>query len=173
MDVLRELDGAVVQDVHVTGYLERDYGAPQFRPSAGVAYLDLGGRFLRIDGARSPGLLTLSLVAEMTVPPELVDDDDEFLTASLGRLFFDRGAGMPITRIRYAVPDEARAAPGVVRCAEFQFGASASLFFDPVTFELLRLAVSRGYDDWRRTERPRDMEIYGSVAEHVWEPSIV
>jgi len=169
--LIEALRGARVEDVHVTGYLERDFGPPHFVPSGGTVYLDLGERFLCIDGAREQGTLALSLTTEMTVPPALADDDDdEFLTASVGRLLFDWSTPQPITRVRYAVGNRSAAERGVVRCAEFRLGVSTSLFFDPMTVQQLRLGVSGGYEHWQHTDRARSIEVYGSVAEYVWEP---
>lgn len=170
-DILDALRGARVRDVHATGYLERDYGPPHFVPSGGTVYLDLGDQFLCIDGAREEGALTLRLSTEITVPPVLVDDDDEFITASIGRLLFDWSTPQPLIRVRYAVSDPIAAAErGVVRCAEFQLGVETGLFFDPMTVEQLRLAASTGYSEWQRTDRARDIEVHGSVAEYVWDP---
>ncbi|MFI1995857.1 hypothetical protein [Actinoplanes sp. NPDC020271] len=173
MSVLDSLDGARVHDIIVPGYLDTGRGHPQFAQLGGAVYLELelDRRFLLIDGSPAQGSLTLEIVDRIAATRWLDDEDEEFATAYIGGLFFDRGSAPRITRIRYAVNGESELDRGVLRCAEFRLGSTTHLFFDPMTFERLQLGVSGGYEDWQRESRDRERTIFGYTEEHVWEPA--
>ncbi|XVU23262.1 hypothetical protein ACQPZJ_39315 [Actinoplanes sp. CA-054009] len=175
--LLPALDGARLNEILLPGYLDRDDdGPPRFVPLMGRAYLDLGDQLLHLDGAAHEGLLTLSLATTPTNSAYMADDEDyEFATVTIGSLFFDTSTNPAITEIRYAVtarygdrPPEPAPGEYLVRCVEFRLRYGGRLFFDPMTFERLRMAASDGYDTWQRNDRPRDEEVFGPVEEHHW-----
>jgi hypothetical protein len=165
--LLTTLGGARVRDVHLPGYLETGFGGPQFVALSNTIYLDLGTGFLRLDAPHSDCFIELTMVDAMTSPPELEREDDEFMTASIGDLFFDSGGSHAITRIRYAVVGEPRADRAVVRCAEFRIGRGVCLFFDPMWLNGIRLGATGQYETWGPSERERSE----GVQEFVWEPA--
>ncbi|SNY55983.1 hypothetical protein [Paractinoplanes atraurantiacus] len=173
--LLAALDGARLHDILLPGYLDTDDGPPRFVQLMGRAYLDLGDRLLHLDGAAYEGALTLSFATKPTTSDYMAGEDEEFATASIGSLFFDTSTAPAITEVRYVTtarhgtraPDPA---PGsaLVRCAEFRLRYGGRLFFDPMTFERLRMAASDGYDTWHSNDRPRDEEVFGPIQEHHW-----
>lgn len=163
-ELLDSLRGARVHDILIPGYLD---GAARFESLTWTVYLDLGVDLLRLDAVKYDGVLRMSRVPEVTMPPEWADEDETLVVGSIGSLFFDPGGRPPITRIRYAVTHADRA---VVRCAEFRLGPGVCLFFDPMNVDGMRLAVNRGYEAWQRDDRDREGEIFGRYEELVWAP---
>ena len=163
-DLLHSLRGARVHDVLVPGYLD---GPARFEPLTQTVYLDLGADLLRLDAVKYAGVLDMTRVAEVTMPPEWAEQDETLVVGSIGSLFFGSGGRPPITRIRYAVT---RADRTVVRCAEFRLGLGVCLFFDPMNVDGMRMAVGRGYEDWQRDDRDREGAVLGHYEELVWTP---
>ncbi|GGQ65438.1 hypothetical protein [Couchioplanes azureus] len=168
---LARLSGARVHGLHVPAYLDGKTPVARAVTTSYTLYFELDEGFLRLTWVGSGGGLQLAVASE-AVRPDCWDEDDDFLLASIGELFFDNGGSAPlITRIRYATNAESDPDRGIVRCAEFQLGLQNRLFCDPSWVPGIRLSTSGGYEQWQREDRDRERDLHGFVHEHVWEPA--
>jgi hypothetical protein len=138
-------------------------GHPRFEPWSSVLYLRLDDGYLRLEA--DGGVLALALAEEITVPPELAEEDDEFAVASLGVLFVFDGRPALLMQVRYWTDDQTDTDRALVRCAEFEVRGGIRLFVDPMWMPGMRFATG-GFHDGDEAERAHRRAVC-ALEEHV------
>lgn len=141
----------VINNVLVTGYVDRSERIPQFRPVPDTVYLELGHGLLRMDAIGQYDQLKLSHVAEIALEDIVVDEDDEPAVGSYERTFLTFGSTEPrCTGLRYWTDERSDPGAGVVKCLGIEIDDVDTIFADPTWHFGIHLGTAEHLQRWRR-----------------------
>ncbi|MFG2619390.1 hypothetical protein ACGFXC_17445 [Streptomyces sp. NPDC048507] len=169
--VFAPLRTAGIWDVQVPGYIDRDHApAPRFAPLSSSVYLAVqDGGLLRLQSLGNHGQLSLHMVAEPALPPELDGTDEEFALGAWGDHYLGDSHEQSVSAARYALNAESDPTAGTVRCIEFQFEYGQRLFVDPGYHWGIRLQGAGAYEHWL-VEQEQQAGPLGPVSTFLWTP---
>jgi hypothetical protein len=133
-EILDALQGRLLMDVLVPGYIDRWEGPPEFRAVPYQVYLRLDEGYLRMDEIGQFDQLKLSLVDEIALGDVGIDEEDqgEAVLASYEWMLLTYGSVEPrCTRFRYWADERSEPDQAIVKCAEFEVENTDIVFADP------------------------------------------
>jgi len=144
-EMIRAVGAIPVTDICVLSYRDDDREGALV-PWFNSVYLELAsGDYLRIEALKYEGLLRLGLVSSVDEPPELKEEDFEFVIASFAALYMGHlVAPQRITALRW-VTDPASLK---LHCMELRFANDSVVFFDPEWPLGMKLGDRHAYGQW-------------------------
>jgi hypothetical protein len=145
------LQREAINNVLVTGYIDRSERVHQFRPVPDTVYLELGHGFLRMDAIGQYDQLKLSHVDEIVLEDILVDDDDDPAVGSYAQMLLTFGSTEPrCTGLRYWTDERSDPVAGVVKCLEVEVDGVDIIFADPTWHFGIHLGTAERRRKWQR-----------------------